>query len=95
MWVTTSLRGMIGGTLRTDILTEAVHSGSASGVVPSSFRVARVLLGRIEDVETGAVRIPEIIGPAIPPARIAQVRPDRIVGRWLGAGGGCLHPCTY
>ena len=45
-WTTTSLRGMIGGTLRVDVLTEGVHSGGASGHVPSSFRIARQLLSR-------------------------------------------------
>lgn len=55
MWLTTSLRGMVGGTLSVDIVTEGVHSGSASGVVPSTFRVIRTLLDRIEDSATGKV----------------------------------------
>lgn len=54
-WTTTSLRGLINGVLRVDVLTEGVHSGDASGVVPSSFRVARQLLNRIEDVDSGTV----------------------------------------
>ena len=49
LWVTTSLRGLAAGTLRVQILTEGVHSGEASGVVPSSFRICRELLDRIED----------------------------------------------
>ena len=49
LWVTTSLRGLAAGELRVDILTEGVHSGEASGVVPSSFRIPRQLLDRIED----------------------------------------------
>ena len=44
LWSTTSLRGMVGGTLRVNVLNEGVHSGDASGVVPSSFRIARQLL---------------------------------------------------
>jgi len=56
LWVTTSLRGMVGGTLRVDVLEEGVHSGDASGVVPSSFRVLRQLLARVEDIETGAIK---------------------------------------
>ena len=56
LWVTTSLRGIAGGVLRVDVLSEGVHSGSASGVVPSSFRVVRQLLDRVEDSETGAGR---------------------------------------
>src|SRR4029079_13071011 len=55
LWSTTSLRGLVGGVLRVDVLREGVHSGSASGVVPSSFRVLRKLLSRIEDDETGRV----------------------------------------
>ncbi|MDZ4689763.1 M20 family metallopeptidase [Terricaulis sp.] len=56
LWLTTSLRGMVGGTLRVDVLEEGVHSGDASGVVPSSFRVMRQLLARVEDIETGAIK---------------------------------------
>jgi acetylornithine deacetylase/succinyl-diaminopimelate desuccinylase-like protein len=56
LWLTTSLRGMVGGTLRVDVLDEGVHSGDASGVVPSSFRVMRQLLARVEDIETGAIK---------------------------------------
>ncbi len=60
LWVTTSLRGLAAGELRVDILTEGVHSGGASGVVPSSFRIVRQLLDRIEDSETGRLRLPEL-----------------------------------
>ncbi len=60
MWVTTSLRGLVAGTLRVDILTEGVHSGEASGVVPSSFRIARMLLDRLEDSSTGELLLPEL-----------------------------------
>ncbi|MBI4883827.1 MAG: M20/M25/M40 family metallo-hydrolase [Actinobacteria bacterium] len=60
MWVTTSLRGMVGGTLSVEILTEGVHSGEASGVVPSSFRIARTLLDRLEDSSTGQLLLPEL-----------------------------------
>ena len=55
LWSTTSLRGMVGGTLRVNVLNEGVHSGDASGVVPSSFRIARQLLSRIEDETTGHI----------------------------------------
>ena len=60
LWVTTSLRGMIAGTLRVQILTEGVHSGEASGVVPSSFRICRELLDRVEDSFDGRVLLPEL-----------------------------------
>ncbi len=60
LWFTTSLRGLVGGTLRVDILREGVHSGEASGVVPSSFRIIRELLDRIEDSRTGRILLPEL-----------------------------------
>ncbi|MEX1106316.1 MAG: M20/M25/M40 family metallo-hydrolase [Ilumatobacteraceae bacterium] len=60
LWVTTSLRGLAAGELRVDILTEGVHSGDASGVVPSSFRIMRMLLDRIEDSATGEILLPEL-----------------------------------
>jgi len=56
LWLTTSLRGLVGGALRIDVLEEGVHSGDASGVVPSSFRILRLLLDRIDDATNGAVR---------------------------------------
>ena len=60
LWVTTSLRGNIVLTLSVDVLDHGVHSGEASGVVPSSFRIVRQLLDRIEDAQTGAIMIPEL-----------------------------------
>jgi acetylornithine deacetylase/succinyl-diaminopimelate desuccinylase-like protein len=56
LWGTTSLRGLVNGVLTVEVLTEGVHSGDASGVVASSFRIARQLLDRIDDVETGVVK---------------------------------------
>lgn len=58
LWSTTSLRGMVGGTLTVEVLTEGVHSGDASGIVPSSFRIARQLLSRIEDEASGRILPP-------------------------------------
>jgi len=55
LWITTSLRGMAAGTLNVDILEEGVHSGYATGIVPSSFRIARQLLSRLEDEGTGEI----------------------------------------
>ncbi|MBA3606849.1 MAG: M20/M25/M40 family metallo-hydrolase [Actinomycetota bacterium] len=60
LWVTTSLRGLAGGTLTVQVLTEGVHSGEASGVAPSSFRLLRLILERLEDSATGKVRLPEL-----------------------------------
>ena len=56
LWMTTSLRGMASGTLTIEVLDEGVHSGDASGIVPSSFRILRRLLSRLEDEDTGATR---------------------------------------
>lgn len=71
LWVTTSLRGLAAGELRVDVLTEGVHSGDASGVVPSSFRVIRQLLDRIEDSADGRVLLAELQAE-IPADRRAQ-----------------------
>jgi acetylornithine deacetylase/succinyl-diaminopimelate desuccinylase-like protein len=60
LWLTTSLRGMVIGTLKVRVLTEGVHSGAASGIVPGSFRILRHLLTRIEDPETGKMLLPEL-----------------------------------
>ncbi|MHB2020269.1 MAG: M20 family metallopeptidase [Candidatus Xenobia bacterium] len=59
LWCTTSLRGYTVGTLEVEILREGVHSGDAGGIVPSSFRILRHLLSRLEDAATGAVLVPE------------------------------------
>lgn len=60
LWLTTSLRGMTGGELSVKVLTEGVHSGDASGVVPDSFRVLRQILSRLEDEDSGEVRPGEL-----------------------------------
>jgi acetylornithine deacetylase/succinyl-diaminopimelate desuccinylase-like protein len=73
LWVTTSLRGLVGGTLTVEILSEGVHSGHASGIVPSSFRIARQLLNRIDDPATGRVLVPELHAE-IPHERLQQAQ---------------------
>ncbi len=72
-WMTTSLRGLINGILRVQVLDEGVHSGDASGVVPSSFRIARMLLDRIENVKTGEVKLPGF-KMNVPKERMMQIR---------------------
>ena len=80
LWATTSLRGLAGGRLTVEVLTEGVHSGDASGIVPSSFRIARKLLDRIEDTTTGRVLPAEFHAP-IPPERVEQAgRAAEILG---------------
>jgi acetylornithine deacetylase/succinyl-diaminopimelate desuccinylase-like protein len=73
LWTTTSLRGMVAGNLRVEILTEGVHSGDASGIVPSSFRIMRQLLSRIDDESTGRVAI-EALHVKVPDERLKQAR---------------------
>ena len=71
LWCTTSLRGNLTGTLRVDVLTEGVHSGTASGVVPSSFRTATHLISRIEDESNGQLKL-EGLQVDIPQQRLEQ-----------------------
>ncbi len=72
-WTTVSLRGMVACELRVDVLTEGVHSGSASGLVPSSFRILRQLLSRIEDEVTGEIIVNEL-QTNIPDHRVDEVK---------------------
>lgn len=73
LWLTTSLRGLAGGTLRVQVLNEGVHSGDASGVVASSFRILRQLLSRLEDETTGRIK-PQEFHVEIPAQRAEQAR---------------------
>ena len=73
LWLTTSLRGMVAGTLKVEILTEGVHSGDASGLVPSSFRIMRQVLDRLEDSATGRL-LPARFHCQVPAERLAQAR---------------------
>ena len=72
LWVTTSLRGLLGVELTVEVLTEGVHSGMAGGVVPSSFRVLRRLLDRVEDSATGRVLV-DALHVEIPEDRLRQI----------------------
>ncbi|MCS4509996.1 M20/M25/M40 family metallo-hydrolase [Xylophilus ampelinus] len=73
LWLTTSLRGMAGGMLKVEILTEGVHSGDASGLVPSSFRILRNVLDRLEDSATGRL-LPASFHCEVPAERLAQAQ---------------------
>jgi acetylornithine deacetylase/succinyl-diaminopimelate desuccinylase-like protein len=92
LWSTTSLRGLVTGTLRVEVLDEGVHSGDASGVVPSSFRILRSLLDRIEDSSSGEIRVAEFHSQ-ITDARKAQARlaaevlGEVVTGKYPFAGG--------
>jgi acetylornithine deacetylase/succinyl-diaminopimelate desuccinylase-like protein len=73
LWCTTSLRGLVTADLTVEVLREGVHSGDASGIVPSSFRILRQLLSRLEDERTGEIRLKELHAP-VPEQRIEQAR---------------------
>lgn len=71
LWLTTSLRGMLIGDLTVKVLTEGVHSGAAGGIVPSSFRLLRQLVSRLEDENTGYIK-PSFLNEQIPEHRRAE-----------------------
>lgn len=71
LWLTSSLRGGLQATVTVRILEHGVHSGLGSGIVPSSFRIMRQLLDRLEDPVTGEVKVPEMVAP-IPEERLAE-----------------------
>jgi acetylornithine deacetylase/succinyl-diaminopimelate desuccinylase-like protein len=102
LWLTTSLRGMVSGVLKVEILTEGVHSGDSSGIVPSSFRILRQVLDRLEDSKTGRL-LPESFHCEIPGPRVEQAKQtaailqDEVWKRypWACAGdGGSALPVT-
>ncbi len=102
LWLTTSLRGMVSGVLKVEILTEGIHSGDASGLVPSSFRILRHVLDRLEDSATGTL-LPGFFHCDIPASRIEQARAtaallkDEVWKRFpwaCGADGGPTLPTT-
>jgi acetylornithine deacetylase/succinyl-diaminopimelate desuccinylase-like protein len=78
LWCTTNLRGNLVGNLRVEVLTEGVHSGSASGVVVESFRVLRQLLDRVEDSVTGESKV-SALNTVIPDYRIKEAEAAAVV----------------
>jgi acetylornithine deacetylase/succinyl-diaminopimelate desuccinylase-like protein len=97
LWMTTSLRGSIVGNLTVEVLTEGVHSGDASGIVPSSFRILRQILDRIEDAKTGEV-LPKWLHVDVPKTRLdeakatAKVLGDETWNKFPFVGG--MQPVT-
>ena len=73
LWTTTSLRGLLGVTLRVEILDEGVHSGIAGGIVPNPMLVMRQLLDRLEDASTGDIKL-AALHTTIPPKRIEEAK---------------------
>ena len=100
LWLTTSLRGMASGVLKVQILTEGVHSGDASGLVPSSFRIMRQVLDRLEDSKTGTL-LPQSFHCEIPAERLtqakatAQILGDQIYKRFPWAHYDCGGATTF
>jgi len=84
LWVTTSLRGLVNADLCVATLTEGVHSGAAGGIVPSSFRVLRQLLSRLEDERTGEI---------LPPPLHVEIPEER--RRQAGAAAAVLGASVY
>lgn len=82
LWCTTSLRGLVSGTLTVEVLEEGVHSGDAGGIVPSSFRLSRGAISRLENEATGEILLPEF-KDEIPPDRTSQAE---ISGGIIGRG---------
>jgi acetylornithine deacetylase/succinyl-diaminopimelate desuccinylase-like protein len=102
LWLTTSLRGMVSGVLKVEVLTEGIHSGDASGLVPSSFRILRQVLDRLEDSRTGHL-LPQTFHCDIPASRVEQARATAAILReevykrfpWAcGADGTLALPTT-
>ncbi|KAF4530847.1 hypothetical protein B566_EDAN018878 [Ephemera danica] len=102
LWLTTSLRGMVSGVLKVQVLTEGIHSGDASGLVPSSFRVLRHVLDRLEDSASGEL-LPRSFHCEVPGSRLAQAQAtakilkDEVYKRFpwaCGMDGGSVLPTT-
>ena len=72
VWCTTSLRGNLTGRLHVEVLTEGVHSGMATGIAATPFRIVQQLLTRIENPATGEVILPELRAD-VPADRRAQI----------------------
>jgi acetylornithine deacetylase/succinyl-diaminopimelate desuccinylase-like protein len=86
LWVTTSVRGALVGTLTVRVLEHGVHSGSAGGVVPSSFRILRQLLDRLEDATSGDLLLPELLVDP-PPAAVTAAHALARARHDAGRGG--------
>lgn len=93
LWLTTSLRGMLMGDLTVKVLNEGVHSGTAGGIVPSSFRLLRQIVSRLEDESTGDIK-PSFLNEQIPEHRrkeaieAGQVLADSFESMYPFAGEG-------
>ena len=95
VWCTTSLRGNLVGTLRVRVLTEGVHSGMATGIAPTAFRILEQLLARIENPVTGDLLLEELQVNLPQDRRLqamaaAKVLGDEVAGKTaVGEGRAC------
>jgi len=97
LWVTTSLRGLAAGTLTVSCLEEGVHSGAATGIVPSTFRIARQLLSRLEDETSGRIRAAELHAEVPVQRRRQAEAAAAVLGRGVYASfpfAGATRPWT-
>ena len=100
LWLTNSLRGMASGVLKVEILTEGIHSGDASGLVPSSFRIMRMVLDRLEDSASGRL-LPASFHCEVPADRLAQAHAtaailgDELYKRFPWAHHDCGGSTTF
>ena len=72
LWTTTSLRGNLVGKLQVRVLTEGAHSGLASGIAPTPFRILEQLIARVENPITGELTLDDLHAE-IPKDRRAQI----------------------
>src|SRR5688500_18540568 len=100
LWLTSSRRRMDSGVLKVEVLIEGVHSGDASGLVPSSVRIMRQVLDRLEDSATGRL-LPASFHCEVPADRLAQARAtaailgDEIYKRFPWAHYDCGGSTTF
>jgi acetylornithine deacetylase/succinyl-diaminopimelate desuccinylase-like protein len=81
LWCTTSLRGNLVGVLHVRVLEEGVHSGMATGIAPTPFRIVEQLLARLESPVNGSLLLDEL-AVRIPAERRQQIE---AAARVLGA----------
>jgi len=79
LWLTTSLRGLVSAKLRVDVLDRGQHSGMVGGAAPSSVRIIRQLLDRIEDSADGAILL-DSFNVDIPVERLEEARRAAEIG---------------
>jgi acetylornithine deacetylase/succinyl-diaminopimelate desuccinylase-like protein len=80
VWCTTSLRGNLVGNLRVRVLTEGVHSGMATGIAPTPFRILEQLLARIESPISGELLLDELHVPLPQDRRLQAAHAARVLG---------------